>query len=71
MYTTPGFTDERIHVFMASGLTRGTPAREADEFMTLETLPLSRALQLVQEGEIKDAKTALGILYAARFRTNS
>jgi ADP-ribose pyrophosphatase len=68
MYTTPGFTDERIHVFMATGLQRGETAHEADEFMTLEIVSLSRALQLIERGEIKDAKTALGILYAARFR---
>ena len=70
MYTTPGFTDERIHVFMATGLERGATAHEADEFMTLEPVRLSRALALIETGEIKDAKTALGILYAARFRTN-
>lgn len=71
MYTTPGFTDERIHVFMATGLKRGETAHEADEFMTLEPVTLSRALQLIERGEIKDAKTALGILYSARFRSNS
>jgi ADP-ribose pyrophosphatase len=68
MYTTPGFTDERIHVFMATGLERGETAHEADEFMTLESMPLSRALRLIKDGQIKDGKTALGILYAAQFR---
>lgn len=68
MYTTPGFTDERIHLFMATGLERGETAHEADEFMTIETVTLSRALQLIEQGEIKDGKTALGILYAAGFR---
>jgi len=68
MFTTPGFTDERIHLFMAAGLERGETAHEADEFMTLETVTLSYALQLIQKGEIKDAKTALGILFAAGFR---
>jgi ADP-ribose pyrophosphatase len=68
MYTTPGFTDERIHVFMATGLERGESAREADEFITVETVPLSRALELIKSGEIKDAKTALSILFAAGFR---
>jgi ADP-ribose pyrophosphatase len=68
-YTTPGFTDERIHLFMATGLERGETAHEADEFMTIETVTLSRALRLIQEGEIKDAKTALGILFAAGFRS--
>ena len=68
MFTTPGFTDERIHLFMATGLERGETAHEADEFMTIETVTLSHALRMIQEGEIKDAKTALGILFAAGFR---
>lgn len=67
-FTTPGFTDEAIHVFMATGLERGDTAHESDEFLTLETVTLSSALQLIQKGEIKDGKTALAILYAAGFR---
>lgn len=67
-YTTPGFTDEKIHLFMAVGLTRGASAHEADEFIETESMPLSRALALVQQGEIQDGKTALGLLYAAGFR---
>lgn len=68
IYTTPGFTDERIYLFMAVGLTRGELAREADEFIELETMPLSRALELVEGGAIQDAKTIVGLLYAAGFR---
>jgi ADP-ribose pyrophosphatase len=68
MYTTPGFTDERIHLFIATGLERGETAHEPDEFMTIETVVLSQALRMIREGEIKDAKTALGILFAAEFR---
>jgi ADP-ribose pyrophosphatase len=68
MYTTPGFTDERIHLFMATDLERGDTAHEADEFMTVETVTLSQALQLIKEGRIPDGKSALGILYAAGFR---
>jgi ADP-ribose pyrophosphatase len=68
MYTTPGFTDERIHLFMATGLTQGETGHESDEFLTIETLPLSQALEMIQDGVIQDAKTALGILYAAGFR---
>lgn len=70
MFTTPGFTDEKIHVFMAVGLEQGSAAREADEFMTAESMPLSGALELVHNGQIKDAKTALSILFAAGFRAN-
>ena len=68
MYTTPGFTDEKIHLFMATGLTSGETKHEADEFLDLEPMPLSTALELVEAGEIKDAKTALGLLFAAGFR---
>ena len=68
MYTTPGFTDEQIHVFMAIGLTRGEIAREADEFIEVETMSLSRALSLVERGEVPDGKTALALMYAAGFR---
>lgn len=69
-YTTPGFTDERIHLFMATGLERGETAHEADEFMTVETVTLTRALQLIEKGEIPDGKTALALLFAAGFRAN-
>ena len=68
MYTTPGFTDERIHLFMATGITRGEDAREADEFIETETMPLSRALSLVERGEIQDGKTALALMYTAGFK---
>lgn len=71
MFTTPGFTDERIHVFMATGLKDGATAHESDEFMTVETMTLSAALELIRKGDIKDAKTALSLLYAARFRTGT
>jgi ADP-ribose pyrophosphatase len=65
--TTPGFTDEVIHLFMATGLTHGEPNREADEFADVVIMRLSEALELVQKGEIVDTKTALGIMYAAGF----
>lgn len=67
-YTTPGFTDERIHAFMATGLKHGSTSHETDEFLTLETVTLSRALELIKTGELKDAKSALAILYVAGFR---
>lgn len=67
-YTTPGFTDELIHAFVATGLTRGEASHEKDEFMSLETVTLSNALELIRRGELKDAKTALTLLYVAGFR---
>jgi ADP-ribose pyrophosphatase len=66
--TTPGFTDERIHIFMASGLTAGTANREADEFIEVVTKPLSEVLAMIERGDITDAKTMIGVLFAAGFR---
>jgi ADP-ribose pyrophosphatase len=67
MYTTPGFTDERIHIFMATDLTLGDTAHEADEFLSVETVPMRRALEMIRSGELNDGKTAAGILFAAGF----
>jgi len=68
MFTTPGFTDERIHLFLATGLTRGEPQHEVDEFAELVTFPFTRALDMIRTGEIHDAKTAVALLYVAGFQ---
>ncbi len=67
--TTPGFTDEVIHAFIATGLTSGEKQLDADEFSEVVTFKLSQALRMIQTNEIRDAKTALIILYAAGFTT--
>ncbi len=64
IYTTPGFTDEQIHIFVAEDLTNGVATPEADEFMELHVMPLSRAVAMIHAGEIVDAKTAIGLLLA-------
>ena len=67
MWTTPGFTDERIHLYLAEGLESGAAKREADEFIEIVPKRLSEALAMIRRGEIQDAKTALGLLFAAGF----
>jgi ADP-ribose pyrophosphatase len=69
IYTTPGFTDEKIHLFMATGLVAGETKHEVDEFLDLHPMRLSRALEMVEAGEIQDAKTVIGLLFAAGFRS--
>jgi len=69
IYTTPGFTDEKIHLFMATGLVAGDTKHEVDEFLDLHPMRLSRALEMVEAGEIQDAKTVIGLLFAAGFRS--
>ena len=68
MYTTPGFTDEKIHLFVATGLERGESALEQDEFVEVVPTAMSAALRLIRDGTINDAKTALSILYVAGFQ---
>jgi ADP-ribose pyrophosphatase len=65
--TTPGFTDERIHLFLAEGLEPGAEHREADEFMELHTLRWSEVLRLVESGEIVDGKTLVSLLFVQCF----
>jgi len=68
IFTTPGFTDEKIHLFMATGLAMGENQLEADEFIEVVTRPLSEVLRLIEQGEVVDGKTIVAILYAAGFR---
>ncbi len=65
-FTTPGFTDERIHIFMAMGLTGGDQALESDEILELHPTSLSDAVDRVSSGEIVDGKSMVGILLSAR-----
>ena len=64
--TTPGFTDERIHLFLATDLVEGQHGRDDDEFMEVVTLPLSQAVEMISRGEIEDAKTICALLYTDR-----
>jgi len=65
--TTPGFTDEVIHLFWAQGLTMGEAARERDEFIEVVPQALSQVLDGIRRGEVRDAKTVVAILYMAGF----
>lgn len=67
IFTTPGFTDERIHLFMATDLTQGKNALDDDEFVEPVSMTMSQALALVRDGEITDAKTICTLLFAAGF----
>ncbi|WP_066312628.1 NUDIX hydrolase [Bacillus sp. FJAT-29814] len=64
-YTSPGFADEIVHVFLAKGLTKkeNSAALDEDEFVILEELTLEEALQYVKEQKIYDAKTIYAVQY--------
>ncbi|MCU0620725.1 MAG: NUDIX hydrolase [Gemmatimonadales bacterium] len=63
IYTTPGFTDEVIHLFAAHDLTASVTAREADEFMEVHTLRWSEVGKLVASGAIQDGKTLVSLMF--------
>ncbi len=64
IWTTPGFTDEVIHLFMASDLTPGATAHEDDEILDVHTVRWSDVRTMVRDGTIVDAKTLVAVLYA-------
>jgi ADP-ribose pyrophosphatase len=64
--STPGFTDERLHLFCARELTRGRIAREEAEVIEVHELPLAEALAMVDRGDLIDAKTIAALFHAAR-----
>jgi ADP-ribose pyrophosphatase len=63
IWTTPGFTDETIHLYMATGLTPGAADLEADEVLDVHVLRWSEARAMIGRGEIVDAKTLVALLY--------
>jgi ADP-ribose pyrophosphatase len=68
IYTTPGFTDERIHLYLARVAHEGAHAREADEFMELHRLRWSEVLRMVERGDICDGKTLCAISFVQCFK---
>ncbi|MDD4334901.1 MAG: NUDIX hydrolase [Desulfotomaculaceae bacterium] len=61
-YSTPGFTNEQIHLFLATDLILKKQNLDDDEFIDVETVSLKQALGMVLSGEICDAKSVAGIL---------
>jgi ADP-ribose pyrophosphatase len=59
--TTPGFTDEVIHIYKGTGLTKGKQDLDHDEVIEIVELPLEKALAQIIDGTIRDAKTIVGL----------
>lgn len=68
-FSTPGFTSEYMHLFMAQGLETGDQAPDEDEFVEVIKVPLSEAVGMVEQGDICDAKSIVGLLLAHRVYT--
>lgn len=62
LFLAPGYSTERIHIFLAEELFSGETDLDEDEIIALAPTPLERALEMVVNGEIEDAKTACALL---------
>ena len=64
--TTVGFSNEWIYIYLAQDLVKGKQHTDDDEFINLVEMPLSEAVNLVNKGEIFDAKSVVAILMAEK-----
>lgn len=61
-YPTPGYCGEIIHMYFASGLSFGAQELDADEFLTMQRIPLEEAVRMVLDNKIRDGKTQAAVL---------
>ncbi len=66
LYPTPGYCGEKIYMYLADELEKSEQHLDADEFLSVEEIPVEKALEMVMSGEIKDSKTQVMILKIAR-----
>lgn len=67
-FTTPGFCDERIHVFRATALAEVPPEPEADERIEPAAFELAEALAMIRRGEVREGKTLVALLLESERR---
>jgi ADP-ribose pyrophosphatase len=61
IFTAPGFTDEVIHIYRATELTKGRQNLDRDEVLEIVEMPLQEAIEMIRVGKIRDAKTMVGL----------
>ena len=64
MYPSPGYCGEIIWIFLARGLNFGSQKLDEDEFLNVEKIPLKKAVEMVMNNEIHDAKTQIALMKA-------
>ncbi len=64
IWTAPGFTDEVIHIYLGTSLQEGQQRLDHDEVLEIVEWPLEKAIQKIQDGTIRDAKTIIGLQMA-------
>ena len=61
IFTAPGFADEVIHIYVATGLVSGTQNLDQDEVLNVVEMPLEQAISKIRDGTIRDGKTIVGL----------
>lgn len=61
IFTAPGFTDEVIHIYRATGMTKGQQHLDRDEVLEVVEMSLYEAIEMIRTGAIRDAKTMVGL----------
>ena len=64
-FVSPGFLEEKMWVYLATGLSEGKAQPDEDEVLDVVRLPIGDALEMITSGEIQDAKTIIGLILAA------
>jgi ADP-ribose pyrophosphatase len=64
-FVSPGFCEEKMWLYLATDLKETSQSLEDDETIEVVRLPIDRALQMITDGEIEDAKTIIGLMLAA------
>lgn len=67
-YTSPGFSNEVLHLYAAEDLSYQGQHLDDDEFVEVQKVPLAEALEMIKNGKINDAKTIIGILAVSRVK---
>lgn len=66
LYPTTGYDTEKIHMYLAKGLTFAKQDLDADEFLDVVKIPFDKVVEMIMSNEIKDAKTQIAVLKTAR-----
>jgi len=69
IFTAPGFCDEQIHLYLAMGLTVGTPHHDSEEVIEVVEMPLAEAIRKIDDRTIRDAKSIVALKMAYRYST--
>ena len=64
-FVSPGFLEEKMWVYLATGPTEGKQFLDEDEVLEIVRMPIAEALEMITSGEIQDAKTIIGLMLAA------